>query len=1043
MFPAFRPGRCGHRLVGCLALAGWLLAKTAAAQPGLPDEIDPPGGAKPVLALDTGGHTNAIYKLLPYPYAEQLISVGLDKTIRFWDVATGESVRVLRPPIGPGSHGYLFAAALSPDCRYLAVGGYRAQTPLYDHRIHLIALPEGQIVHSLKGHAYAIYDLAFSADSKQLASASHDGTVKIWDAASGTLTRTLQGHTNIVHGVAWSPDGQRIVSGSFDKTARIWNAATGAEIAVMHDAQGLLNAVGWSPDGRSVATGGTDRIIRLYEPSGKLRYAWPKLPNEIMSLAFGPDSMRLAYTFGSNSQPPIGAAILELKDGRESVRYTGHSNSPLCCAWLRDGAQLVTGDSVSNLRVWDAKTGATARQLDSRGKAMISAGWSPCGQAISWGHSIQNATIDGGGPLERTFCLRRLDFGPPPKPDFSRAKKQLGDLKIGLLVQGAQTQSRRVGIATSAGVQSQFGLPQQYDQVRCYSLLADGRAAVGGNFCAYLFDIRTGLPQHELNDRGAEVWGLAPSADSRYLLTASNDQILRAWSVESGELLLSFFEAGSEWIAWTPGGYYAASFAGENLMGWHLNRGPNQMAEYFSAARFHKSLYRPDIIRLVLEVGDVARSREVADRERAVESRTLHIKDVLPPKVTITAPNDHRTEVNDPITIEATAQPTADEPITSMRLVIDGRPWGAAVPIDSGAGKNAGPAPSDEAATAPSGQPSHAWTVDLPSGEHSVAVKAETAHSYGLSPPVEIVRRNDASAAPTPESPAAESSKPLPPSGPAGTTGDLYVLSIGVSPTTQGSIASTDAESAKAVAGALEKAGRGRYGATQVRTLADRDATAPAIESQLSAIRGQMQPADTAVIYYSGEATADANGDLRLGAARPTTAPAPRGASVQTDETGYSSRQLKESLGGMPGRVVLMLDARRSTRERSERKTAISFCGVAEEESGDKFDVALADLLRTLLTEDYGVVVFSAGRDERTGAATAGARPFAQAVGEGLGGKADADHDGVIQTGELGPYVTRRAKELTSGAATPTVERPSGARSFPLGNANPASAPAK
>ena len=318
------------------------------------------------------------------------------------------------------------------------MAGYRAQTPLYDHRIHLISLPEGRMVHSLKGHTYGIYDLAFSPDGKQLASAGHDGSVRIWSMESGEPVRTLAGHTNIVHGVAWSPDGKRLLSGSFDATARIWSVEQGSTEALLSGHTGMINTVAWSPDGRSLATGGTDRTIHLWEPSGKQRYVWHNLRNEVLSVAFAPESMRLLYTFGSNSNPPVGAAILELKDGRESALYQQHANSPICGIFLSDGKRVATGDSASGIRLWDAATGATLRSLDGRGRPIVSAGWSPDGQALAWGHSTKDATIDRGGTLERTFCLGRLAFGPPPNLAFSRAKPRLGAEQVGIVEKSGQ-----------------------------------------------------------------------------------------------------------------------------------------------------------------------------------------------------------------------------------------------------------------------------------------------------------------------------------------------------------------------------------------------------------------------------------------------------------------------------------------------------------------------------------------------------------------------------------------------------------------------------
>ena len=79
--------------------------------------------AEPILAIDSGGHTGWISKLLLNGYHDQLISVSRDRTIRFWDLNTGEPLRVLRRPIGPGLQGQIYSAAISPDGNTLAIAG--------------------------------------------------------------------------------------------------------------------------------------------------------------------------------------------------------------------------------------------------------------------------------------------------------------------------------------------------------------------------------------------------------------------------------------------------------------------------------------------------------------------------------------------------------------------------------------------------------------------------------------------------------------------------------------------------------------------------------------------------------------------------------------------------------------------------------------------------------------------------------------------------------------------------------------------------------
>jgi WD40 repeat protein len=117
-------------------------------------------------------------------------------------------------------------------------------------------------------HARGLYGLALSPNGRLLATASHDQTLKLWDAQTGKLLRALEGHTEAAQALAFSPDSRRLASVGWDKTLRLWSVQ-GQLLQTTSGFVRPLYAVAWAPDGRLAVGSGTLRqagTVALFRP---------------------------------------------------------------------------------------------------------------------------------------------------------------------------------------------------------------------------------------------------------------------------------------------------------------------------------------------------------------------------------------------------------------------------------------------------------------------------------------------------------------------------------------------------------------------------------------------------------------------------------------------------------------------------------------------------------------------------------------------------------------------------------------------------------
>uniref|UniRef100_A0A672SCT4 Notchless protein homolog 1 n=1 Tax=Sinocyclocheilus grahami TaxID=75366 RepID=A0A672SCT4_SINGR len=122
---------------------------------------------------------------------------------------------------------------------------------------------EKKPVARLTGHQALVNEVLFSPDTRLIASASFDKSIKIWDGKTGKYLTSLRGHVGPVYQVAWSADSRLLVSGSSDSTLKVWDIKKGKLNADLPGHADEIFAVDWSPDGQRVASGGKDKCLRM------------------------------------------------------------------------------------------------------------------------------------------------------------------------------------------------------------------------------------------------------------------------------------------------------------------------------------------------------------------------------------------------------------------------------------------------------------------------------------------------------------------------------------------------------------------------------------------------------------------------------------------------------------------------------------------------------------------------------------------------------------------------------------------------------------
>ncbi len=457
------------------------------------------------------GHSAFVSSVSLSADGKYAISGSADKTLKLWEVSTGQCLRTFE-----GHSDDVNSVCLSADGRYALSGSW-------DNTIKLWSVSKGQCLRTFIGHTAYVASVSLSADGRYALSGSHDKTLKLWDVNTGRCLRTFEGHKWVVRSVSLSADGKyALSSGGYDHTLKLWDVSTGQCLRTFEGHRGAVNSVCLSADGRCALSGSDDKTLKLWEVStGQCLRTFEGHIGWVHFVSLSADG-RYALSGGGEMK------LWEVSTGR--CLRTEHCNSATSISLSVDGKYALSWSEDRTMKFWEFNIKAHSYKSelqvsDFKAFEVIKGVQDELRSAIEEARRMMN---NGNNAQAYTVLYSAWE-----NADFRDDKELL------TVYQKLHELSSRKSFSFAYEKNVNTGHDEWVFSV---SLSADGRYALSGSpdWTLKLWEVSTGQCLRTFEGQSSSVNSVCLSTDGKYALSGSDDETLKLWEVSTGQCLRTF-----------------------------------------------------------------------------------------------------------------------------------------------------------------------------------------------------------------------------------------------------------------------------------------------------------------------------------------------------------------------------------------------------------------------------------------------------------------------------------------------------------------------